>query len=154
MYRRTAFERRLVGSGRFTFAVVLDGDDFHNLNHCYGMAAVDARVRSAIESATRGGRDLAVKWAGDEWAVALTDCQALDDAKMVAERIAAAFRQNGIGVTWVVRRVEGAQNHQAACTAIDAGLDEIMVLKAARDCRLSSRLRRAFAALFPELGGR
>ena len=154
MYRRAAFERRLVGNGRFTFAIVLDGDDFHGLNHRYGMAGVDAKVRAAIDSATRSGRDLAIKWAGDEWAVALTDCQSREDARSVAERLAAAFHRNGIGVTWVVRPVEVPGDHQAACAAINAGLEEIMAIKGARDRRLPHRLRRALAALFPELGGR
>ena len=154
MYRRAAFERRLVGSGRFTFAVVLDGDDFHSLNHRHGMAGMDAKVRAAIDSAIRSGCDLAIKWAGDEWAVALTDCQSREDARTVAERLAAAFHRNGISATWVVRPVESPGDHQAACAAINAGLDEIMAIKEARDRRVSRRLRRAFAALFPELGER
>jgi len=151
MHTRAAFERRLVGSGRFTFVIALDGDDFHGLNHRYGMAAVDTKVRTAIEGATRQGSDLAVKWGGDEWAVVLTDCQTPADARIVAERIAASFRQNGIGVTWALRVVEAPFDHPAACAAIQAGLDEIMAMKAARDRRPSRRLRRALAALFPEL---
>jgi GGDEF domain-containing protein len=154
MYRRAAFERRLVGNGRFTFVVVLDGDDFHTLNHRHGMAAVDAKVRAAIDSLTRGRSDLAIKWAGDEWAVILADCQSLENAKAVADRLSGAFHAHGIGVTWVVRRVEGAQDHQAACAAITAGLDDVMALKAARDRQPFRRLCRAFAALFPELGRR
>lgn len=153
MFLRAVLERQMLDL-RFAFAVVMDGDGIHDLNHKLGMDEVDRRVKMAVAAATRDN-DLPVKWAGDEWVILLsTDCHTLSDAQVIAARILNAFNAQGIRVTAVVREIQGEQTTEDATRAILNGLDEIMQAKARRDRTLLRRIRKAFFALFPEFGRR
>jgi GGDEF domain-containing protein len=152
MFYRAVLEKGLVDLA-FSFAIVMDGDDIHNLNHQYGMAEVDRRVRQAIMDCTRD-TDLPLKWGGDEWVLLLSSCKKAEDAQAITARVVAAFNRDGVKVTAVVQPISGTGTQADAVRAILDGLDEIAELKTRRDRRFTCRIRRAVFAFFPEFGMR
>ncbi len=84
------FQKTLKTAGRQNSplcAILIDLDNFKNINDVHGHITGDLVLRQAVELINQGmrGNDLLVRWGGDEF-MALTPCS-LDMAAAMAERI-------------------------------------------------------------------
>jgi diguanylate cyclase (GGDEF)-like protein len=95
LYNRRFAEQRISSEmarssrrGLSFIVVLLDLDDFKQINDQYGHTAGDLALKSFAELLTRStrGSDLAVRWGGDEFMLLLLDCE-LDQLSRVLVRL-------------------------------------------------------------------
>ena len=98
---RAAFEptqeKRKGSAGGISSLLMVDVDDFKNINDQYGHRAGDAALKSLalILRKTVRDKDSVFRWGGDEFVVILPDAS-LENAGVVAERIRAAVAHGGL----------------------------------------------------------
>lgn len=104
LFNRRAFAERLIAeldacrlSGRSLAYVMLDLDDFKQINDVHGHAHGDAVLRKLGETLTRNSRtqDVAARYAGDEFVVLLVNVDAAQARSLVA-RLSNDLRAQGL----------------------------------------------------------
>jgi diguanylate cyclase (GGDEF)-like protein len=126
--------------GRTPFSVImLDLDDFRNVNNRLGHQAGDRFLRDVAVAIMRAGRDsdLVFRYGGDEFAVILPDTDG-DGALAVAERVRAAVA--GVGRDLLGGRdVRVASSIGLATYPLDGATADEVLLAADRACFVAKR---------------
>jgi len=111
LYNRRFFEQRLEEEaerasrqGYPLFLIMLDLDNFKELNDCFGHQAGDRVLKSlaqVIRGSTRKYVDIAFRYGGDEFAVIVPQAS-LEQVEQIAERMRRNFLEaDGIGTTTI-----------------------------------------------------
>ena len=90
-------EKRKGSAGGISSLLMVDVDDFKNINDQYGHRAGDAALKSLalILRKTVRDKDSVFRWGGDEFVVILPDAST-ENAGVVAERISTAVEKGGL----------------------------------------------------------
>jgi diguanylate cyclase (GGDEF)-like protein len=139
LFNRRYFDancRMLVQSGIHAAALLVDLDDFKNVNDRWGHLAGDTVLRSVGETllATLRSEDLAARFGGDEFIVLLPRAK-FADAERVAARIEAAFA----ALTWESPQMPAGIHATIGIAATDDQAPDLAGLLAACDRDLYRR---------------
>jgi diguanylate cyclase (GGDEF)-like protein len=128
------FQARLEGAvhgGGLFSLIMLDLDDFRDVNNTLGHQAGDRHLRSIAEALAHAGRetDQLFRYGGDEFSILLPGTDA-SGAMLLAERIAAAIRGLGTGISASIG---------VATYPVDGDDARTMLLAADRACFVAKR---------------